>query len=174
MTLGPKFCSCNKMAVTRRTRHLRKRKALIFVSYPFSGTPQSLKHISICVIIYVNMYVNIFVKEFDLNNLRNQGQHFGNCFKSRFEQLERCVSTRASKISALRFLRCFVRRVTAILLQEKNFGPNVIYNVFVTQAEAQPKHWITYKYNEFKQYVLSMPYGTDIFVGEGVSDTFCP
>ena len=67
-----------------------------------------------------------------------------------------------------------MRRVTAIRLQETNFGPNVIYNVFVTQAEAQPKHWITYKYNEFKQYVLSMPYGTDIFVGEGVSDTFCP
>ena len=65
-----------------------------------------------------------------------------------------------------------MRRVMVILLQEKNFGPNVIYNVFVTQAEAQPKHWITYKYNEFKQYVLSMPYGTDIFVGEGVSDTF--
>ena len=57
-----------------------------------------------------------------------------------------------------------MRRVTAILLQEKNFGPNVIYNVFATQAEAQPKHWITYKYNEFKQYVLSMPYGTDIFL----------
>ena len=30
MTLGPKFFSCNKMAVTRRTKHLRKRKALIF------------------------------------------------------------------------------------------------------------------------------------------------
>ena len=29
MTLGPKFFSCNKMAITRRTRHLRKRKALI-------------------------------------------------------------------------------------------------------------------------------------------------
>ena len=57
-----------------------------------------------------------------------------------------------------------MRRVTAILLQEKNFGPNVIYNVFVTQAEAHPKHWITYKYNEFKQYVLSMPYGTDILL----------
>ena len=30
MTLGPTFFSCNKMAITRRTRHLRKRKALIF------------------------------------------------------------------------------------------------------------------------------------------------
>ena len=30
MTLGPKFFSCNKMAVTRRTKHLIKRKALIF------------------------------------------------------------------------------------------------------------------------------------------------
>ena len=29
MTLGPKFFSCNKMTVTRRARHLRKRKALI-------------------------------------------------------------------------------------------------------------------------------------------------
>ena len=29
-------------------------------------------------------------------------------------------------------LRCFVRRVMFILLQEKNFGPNVIYYVFVT------------------------------------------
>ena len=29
MTLGPKFLSCNKMAITRRTRHLRKRKVLI-------------------------------------------------------------------------------------------------------------------------------------------------
>ena len=29
MALGPKFFSCNKMTVTRRTRHLRKRKALI-------------------------------------------------------------------------------------------------------------------------------------------------
>ena len=30
MTLGPKFLSCNKMTIARRTRHLRKRKALIF------------------------------------------------------------------------------------------------------------------------------------------------
>ena len=29
-------------------------------------------------------------------------------------------------------LRCFIRRVMVILLQEKNFGPNVIYYVFVT------------------------------------------
>ena len=29
MTLGPKFFSSNKMAIARRTRHLRKRKALI-------------------------------------------------------------------------------------------------------------------------------------------------
>ena len=35
---------------------------------------------------------------------------------------------------------------------------------YITQAEAQPKLWITYKYNEFKQYVLSMPYGTDILL----------
>ena len=93
-------------------------------------------YVYIYVIVYVNVYVNIYVyiyvSVFGLNNLRNQGQNVGDCFKSRFEWLERCVSTRASKISALRFLRCFVRRVTAILLQEKNFGPNVIYNVFVT------------------------------------------
>ena len=30
MTLGPKFFSCNQMAVTRRTKHLKKRKALTF------------------------------------------------------------------------------------------------------------------------------------------------
>ena len=30
MTLEPKFFSCNKMTIARRTRHLRKRKALIF------------------------------------------------------------------------------------------------------------------------------------------------
>ena len=30
MTLGPKFFSCNKMAITQRTKHLIKRKALIF------------------------------------------------------------------------------------------------------------------------------------------------
>ena len=30
MTLGPKFFSCSKMAVTRRTKHLIQRKALIF------------------------------------------------------------------------------------------------------------------------------------------------
>ena len=29
MKLGPKFFSCNKMTITRRTKHLRKRKALI-------------------------------------------------------------------------------------------------------------------------------------------------
>ena len=29
MTLGPKFFYCNKMAVTRRSMHPRKRKALI-------------------------------------------------------------------------------------------------------------------------------------------------
>ena len=29
MTLGPKFFSCNKMAITRRTKHLIKRRALI-------------------------------------------------------------------------------------------------------------------------------------------------
>ena len=29
MTLGPKFFSCNKMTITRRTRHLRKGEALI-------------------------------------------------------------------------------------------------------------------------------------------------
>ena len=28
MTLGPKVLSCNKMTTARRTRHLRKRKAL--------------------------------------------------------------------------------------------------------------------------------------------------
>ena len=29
MTLGPKFLSCNRRTIARRTRHLRKRKALI-------------------------------------------------------------------------------------------------------------------------------------------------
>ena len=37
----------------------------------------------------------------------------------------------------LKFYKGFVRRVMAILLQEKNLGPNVIYNVFVTRWKAQ-------------------------------------
>ena len=33
MTLGPKFFSCNKMAKPRRTRHIRKHKALILKAF---------------------------------------------------------------------------------------------------------------------------------------------
>ena len=51
-------------------------------------------------------------------------------FKSRFDLLERWSSTRAFDWCALRHQSFDLRRVTAILLQQKNFGPNVIYYVF--------------------------------------------
>ena len=50
-------------------------------------------------------------------------------FKSRFDLLERWSSTRAFDWCALRHQSFDLRRVTAILLQQKNFGPNVIYYV---------------------------------------------
>ena len=43
------------------------------------------KNLNIETFIYVIIYVNIYVNIYGLNNLRNQGQHFENCFKSRFE-----------------------------------------------------------------------------------------
>ena len=51
-------------------------------------------------------------------------------FKSRFELLERWSSTRAFDWCALRHQSFDLRRVTAILLQQKNFDPDVIYYVF--------------------------------------------
>ena len=51
-------------------------------------------------------------------------------FKSRFDLLERWSSTRAFDWCALRHQSFDLRRVTTILLQQKNFGPNVIYYVF--------------------------------------------
>ena len=48
-------------------------------------------------------------------------------FKSRFDLLERWGSTRAFDWCAVRHQSVDLRRVTAILLQQKNFGPNVIY-----------------------------------------------
>ena len=51
-------------------------------------------------------------------------------FKSRFELLERWSSTRAFDWYALRHQSFDLRRVMAILLQQKNFGPNVIYFAF--------------------------------------------
>ena len=48
-------------------------------------------------------------------------------FKSRFDLLERWSSTRAFDWCALRHQSFDLRRVTAILLQQNNFGPNVIY-----------------------------------------------
>ena len=50
-------------------------------------------------------------------------------FKSRFDLLERWSSTRAFDWCALRHQSFDLRRVTAILLQQKNFGPNVVYYV---------------------------------------------
>ena len=44
-------------------------------------------------------------------------------FKSRFDLLERWSSTRAFDWCALRHQSFDLRRVTAILLQQKNFGP---------------------------------------------------
>ena len=48
-------------------------------------------------------------------------------FKSRFDTLERESSTRAFDWCAVRHRSFDLRRVTAILLQQKNFGPNVRY-----------------------------------------------
>ena len=52
MTLGPKFFSCNKMTITRRTKHLRffkelPRKALD-VYYAVALSKHDLKHSGIC------------------------------------------------------------------------------------------------------------------------------
>ena len=51
MTLGPKFFSCNKMTITRRTKHLRQfyelsRKALIEY-YNLTVSKHGLKHYQI-------------------------------------------------------------------------------------------------------------------------------
>ena len=47
--------------------------------------------------------------------------------KSRFDTLGSKSSTRAFQWCAVRHQSFDLRRVTAILLQQKNFGPNVIY-----------------------------------------------
>ena len=65
-------------------------------------------------------------------------------FKSRFDLLERWSSTRAFDWCALRHQSFDLRRVTAILLQQKNFGPNVIYYVFWESGGPSASHIIWY------------------------------
>ena len=57
-------------------------------------------------------------------------------FKSRFDLLERWSSTRAFDWCALRHQSFDLRRVTAILLQRKNFGPNVVYSVVIIRKKS--------------------------------------
>ena len=54
---------------------------------------------------------------------------FENCCKSWFDTVRWWEMSCAFEIFRNYWSRCFLRRVTAILLQEKNFGPNVIYSV---------------------------------------------
>ena len=68
MTLGPKFLSCNKMTIARRTRHLRKRKALIFEAlvetHLSSHSKRDLKQFPICLPRFrslMNMLMNMLV-----------------------------------------------------------------------------------------------------------------
>ena len=49
------------------------------------------------------------------------------CFKSRLDRLERSISMSWFCWYFYNWERCFLRRITAILLKQKNFGPNVIY-----------------------------------------------
>ena len=53
-------------------------------------------------------------------------------FKSCFDTGSVKISTRAFRIRIQISKRSIVRRVMVTLLKEKNFGPNVIYYVFVT------------------------------------------
>ena len=52
-----------------------------------------------------------------------------NCFKSSFDTASLKISTRAFRIRIQISKRSIGRRAVVILLQEKNFGPNVIYYV---------------------------------------------
>ena len=54
---------------------------------------------------------------------------FKNCFKSWFDTVRWWEMSCAFEIFRNYWCRCFLRRVTAIILQEKNFGTNVIYSV---------------------------------------------
>ena len=78
MTLGPKFFSCNQMAITRRTKHLRKRKALIFEalvethlsSYSKRDLKQFPKNwpwflrLSKSINVYINVYINDYINDY--------------------------------------------------------------------------------------------------------------
>ena len=54
---------------------------------------------------------------------------FKKCFKSWFDTVRWWEMSCAFEIFRNYWFRCFLHRVMVILLQEKNFGPNVIYFV---------------------------------------------
>ena len=89
------------------------------------------------VIFYVfqhrsKLIFDIFSKMFffNLKSLKTVWNWIPEGFKSRFDLPERWSSTRAFDWCAVRHQSFDLRRVTAILLQQRNFGPNVIYYVF--------------------------------------------
>ena len=61
---------------------------------------------------------------------------FGKCFESWFDIVRWWEMSCAFEIFQNYWFRCFLRRVTAILLQQKNFGPNVRYCVWKISKNA--------------------------------------
>ena len=53
-------------------------------------------------------------------------------FKSSFDMLRRKSSKNGAGSTKNHAKRCIVRRYWTVLLQEKNFGPNVIYSVSIS------------------------------------------
>ena len=98
-----------------------------------TGNPTKIKHILRWVSCPRGQFFWFFCKRVPLicpQGAKNSKKWVPEGFKSRFDLLERWSSTRAFDWCALRHQSFDLRRVTAILLQQKNFGPNVIYYVF--------------------------------------------
>ena len=65
---------------------------------------------------------------------------FENCFKSWFDTVRWWGMSWTFDFFRNYWFRCFLRRVMAILRQQKNFGPNVRYCVFGYQEKHFTKH----------------------------------
>ena len=72
---------------------------------------------------------SLFYKNLVKGGCKTNKSRFLDSFKSYFDTASLKISTRAFRIRIQISKRSIVRRVMVILLQEKNFGPNVRYCV---------------------------------------------
>ena len=72
---------------------------------------------------------SLFYKNLVKGGCKTKKSRFLNRFKSCFDTASLKISTRAFRIRIQISKRSIGRRAVVILLQEKNFGPNVIYYV---------------------------------------------